>query len=267
MALGSDHIGKARYVIGTSGYSFADWVGSFYEPSTRPQDMFKAYAEHFKAVELNFTFYRIEAASTLDKLARTSPADFGFWVKANRRITHEQDRLATQPFLENLQPLTDSGKLYGVLLQFPQSFHRTSASRKFLDSTLTLLDSLRLAVEFRHCSWDCDATVNSLRERAVTLVIPDCPDIASLYRPKPTLTSPVGYLRLHSRDPAKWYGGPAQRYDYNYTDSELKAIAEQWSASHIEAQNVFAFFNNCHLGQAARNAQAFSKILSLLAND
>lgn len=257
-----------KYIVGTSGYSFTDWVGSFYPSGTRQKDMFDLYSEHFEAVELNFTFYRLEAASTLDKLAQSSPEGFQFWVKANRKITHEPDRDATSQFLENLQPLGNSGKLSGVLLQFPQSFRRVTANRQYLGTTLDDLASVPLAVEFRHNSWDHPSTVNGLAERNVTLVIPDCPDIAGLYRPEPTATTKTGYLRLHSRDAEKWYAGMAKRYDYNYSEEELASLAKSWSQLGKQAQQVFAFFNNCHHGQAAQNAEAFCRILGQLgAND
>ena len=256
-----------KHIVGTSGYSFTDWVGSFYPSGTRQKDMFALYSEHFEAVELNFTFYRLEAALTLDKLARTSPAHFQFWVKANRKITHEPDRDAASQFLQNLQPMSSSGKLSGVLLQFPQSFRRTVDSRKYLAQTLDDLACVDLAVEFRHSSWDHSSTVTGLAERNVTLVIPDCPAIANLYRPEPTATTKTGYLRLHSRDPDKWYAGMAKRYDYNYSDEELKSLAKSWSQLPKEMKKVFAFFNNCHHGQAAQNAEAFRRILGQIGSD
>lgn len=253
-----------KHIVGTSGYSFTDWLGAFYPAGTKQKDMFDLYAQHFKAVELNFTFYRLEAASTLAKLAQKSPNDFQFWVKANRKITHEPDRRAASQFLENLQSLSSSGKLSGVLLQFPQSFHRTVANRQYLATTLADLDSVPLAVEFRHYSWEHSSTLSSLTDRNVTLVIPDCPKIKGLYRPEPAVTSSTGYLRLHSRNADKWYAGMAQRYDYNYTDAELKSLAKTWSQLGKELRQVFTFFNNCHHGQAAQNAESFRKILSRL---
>ena len=241
---------ERKFVVGTSGYSFADWVGQFYPPATKAKDMFSLYAEQFKTVELNFTFYRMEAAGTLAKLAQKSPADFHFWVKANRRITHQPDSQAGAEFIENLQPMAGSGKLAGVLLQFPQSFHRTIANRKYLGSVLEDLASLDLAVEFRHCSWGHPSTVTGLGQRGVALVIPDCPAIASLYRPQPTVISNLGYLRLHSRDARNWYAGMAQRYDYSYSDQELKEIVEQWTAPATQAPHAPP---SAHIVHAARH--------------
>jgi len=94
-----------------------------------------------------------------------------------------------------------------------------------------------------------------------TLVIPDVPDIASLYHHRPVLTSKTGYLRLHSRDARLWYAGSAARYDYHYSDSELRDIAAGWVDVTKAADKVYSFFNNCHQGQAAENAEAFRRIV------
>ena len=253
-----------QYVVGTSGYSFADWVGPFYPPGTRQREMLRYYVQRFQTVELNFTFYRMPSASTLDRIARASPAGFEFWVKANQQLTHQRDRSGCGEFLQNLQPLRDSGKLAGVLLQFPQSFHRTIASRKYLAAALADMQSAPLAVEFRHRSWEHPSTLEGLRERNVTLAVPDAPELADLYHSPPAATTRTGYVRLHSRDAGKWYAGAADRYDYSYSEAELKAVANDWSELADQVDRVYAFFNNCHRGQAAANAEAFRRIVGQL---
>jgi uncharacterized protein YecE (DUF72 family) len=250
-----------KYLVGTSGYSFDDWVGPFYQPGTRRNEMFQAYVQAFETVELNYTFYRMPSARTLESLARRSPPAFSFWVKANQRTTHKQDRSAGPPFLEHIVPLAEAGKLAGVLLQFPQSFHRTIANRKYLAECLTDLAGPALAVEFRHCSWQHPSVVEGLRQRDVTLVIPDVPPIGALYQSPPLVTNAVGYLRLHSRTADLWYAGAVERYDYDYSDAELRDLLGQWSQVENEVEKVFAFFNNCHRAQAAANAEAFRRIL------
>ena len=252
---------RPRFIIGTSGYSFVDWVGPFYPPATRQGDMFACYVEHFETVELNFTYYRMPTARTLDKLARTSPPGFSFWVKANQETTHKQNRSVAGEFIENLLPLTDAGKLAGVLLQFPQSFHRTVASRKYLAAAIADFQPLPLAVEFRHRSWQQPATLDGLRQRDVTLVVPDVPALPDLFHHPAAATSATGYFRLHSRNAANWYAGAVERYDYNYDHDELTELIQEWSELDQPLEQVFAFFNNCHRGQAAENAQAFQRIL------
>lgn len=251
-----------KFRIGTSGFSFADWVGTFYPEGTRQGDMFGHYVQHFTTVELNFSFYRIPTAKTLARIAERSGEGFEFWVKANQETTHRQNRSVAGEFVDNLAPMREAGKLAGVLLQFPQSFGRTVANRKYLAAAVGDLGAVPLAVEFRHRSWDCPQTLAGLGERGVTLVIPDAPEIRDLYRPAPALTTRSGYLRLHSRDAGKWYSGAAARYDYNYSAQQLRDIAGRWLALAAQADKVYAFFNNCHGGQAAANAEAFQKILS-----
>jgi len=253
-----------QYVVGTSGYSFADWVGPFYPPGTRPGKMFAHYAARFEAVELNFTFYRLPAPATLERMARLSPPGFAFYLKANQLITHQRDRSVSRQFLDSLYPLQSQGKLAGVLLQFPQSFHRTVANRRYLAAALADFESVPTAVEFRHGSWEAPSTLAGLRDRNVALVVPDVPDLPDLFAPPATATTTTGYLRLHSRDAGKWYAGYADRYDYSYDESELKALAGEWSELADQVERVYAFFNNCHRGQAAQNAEAFRRIVGQL---
>ena len=253
---------KTKYIVGTSGYSFADWIGTFYPPGTQRGDMLTQYVNHFETVELNFSYYRIPNQATLGRMAAKVPEGFTFWVKANQKTTHRQDRSISGEFLDALTPMAESGKLAGVLLQFPQSFHRTVANRKYLAGAIEDFSSVPLAVEFRHFSWDDPSTLTGLRERNVTLVIPDVPELAGLYRPAaPVVTTATGYLRFHSRTGAKWYAGGPERYDYNYSSDELKAVLTEWSALENEVEKVYAFFNNCHRGQAAQNAEAFRRLL------
>lgn len=253
-----------RYAVGTSGYSFADWAGTFYPPGTRRGDMLEIYAGRFETVELNFSFYRMPTAEALARMAARTPEGFTFWVKANRQITHEGDPSVTAAFVDALAPLQSAGRLAGVLLQFPQSFHRTAASRQHLADALAAFQNRLaepLAVEFRHASWDHPRTCDGLRTRNVSVVVPDAPAIPALFRPEPIVTGPVGYLRLHSRDARKWYAGAAERYDYDYREDELRDILSHWQGPAAAAETTYTFFNNCHRGQAAANAQAFRRIL------
>lgn len=256
--------GKPDFLIGTSGYSFDDWVGTFYPAGTQKRDMFGLYTQEFAVAELNFTYYRMPVPRTLEALARKSNAAFRFWVKANRATTHEQQRDTAGPFLEGIGPLINTGKLAGVLLQFPQSFHRTVDTRKFLAATLEDFATVPLAVEFRHGSWQHPNTDRDLRDRGITLVVPDVPDLKGLFHHAAAATTATGYLRLHSRDAPKWYAKDADRYDYHYRDAELQELAEQWSNLPTPVDQVYAFFNNCHGGQAADNAQAFARIVAEL---
>jgi len=249
------------YIVGTSGYSFKDWVGAWYPEGTASSDMLAYYADRFDIVELNFTYYRMPVARTLDAMIRKVPPHFRFWIKANSKTTHEQDRSIVREYLDNISPLVTNDRLAGVLMQFPQSFHRTVDSRKYLAAALEDFASVPVAVEFRHRSWENPATCEGLRDRQATLVIPDVPDLPGLFHAPVMATSPTGYLRLHSRDAEKWYAGGAERYDYNYSREDMAAFIKAWEELAEPLEGVYVFFNNCHRGQAARNAEAFRRIV------
>ncbi len=251
-----------KFVVGTSGWSFTDWVGPFYPPGTRKSEMFSSYVQAFNTVEVNYTYYRMPSGRTMQGLARKSPPNFDFWVKANQDFTHNGDIEGASAFLEALEPLVRHQKLAGVLLQFPQAFHRTSANRRYLSDLIDAFQPAPLAVEFRHRSWQVDSVDQGLAQRNVSLVIPDVPDIPALFHHHPQLTSPVGYLRLHSRKAENWYAGAVERYDYHYDEEQLEQILTQWTdCLDSQVDKVYAFFNNCHRGQAARNAETFRRLV------
>jgi len=254
-------IAPGKFIVGTSGYSFEDWVGPFYPPGTKDRSMFDHYARNFQTTELNFTFYSMPFPRTLESLARRSSEGFSFWLKAHGDITHKHNLSICDEFIEDLSPLRIHNKLAGVLLQFPQSFRRTIENRKFLASAIDAMKTVPLAVEFRHKTWDVPESYQGLRDRDVACVVPDEPDLPELYHPRPLATNATAYLRLHSRDAAKWYGSDKERYDYDYSEQELRDVLTDWSNQPFAVDRVYTFFNNCHAGHAAANAMAFKKIL------
>src|SRR5258708_9199027 len=79
-----------RILVGTSGYSYKEWKGSFYPEDIKAADMLRYYAERFKTVEINNTFYRMPGTDMLERWMAVVPEDFTFILKASRRITHEK---------------------------------------------------------------------------------------------------------------------------------------------------------------------------------
>jgi uncharacterized protein YecE (DUF72 family) len=242
--------------IGTSGYSFRDWVGTVYPPGTRASDMLPTYARDFDGVEINFTYYRDPTPEIFAAMLRKVDRDFEFVVKAPAGVTHERDRMraALETFLPSLQPLMDAGQLGAVLAQFPQSFHHDSAS---IDHLKALADALPLEaiptnVEFRHDSWNDDDVYERLRHLGFGFVNVDLPELQHLPRPTQIATSDVAYFRLHGRNAAAWHHpkSGSHRYDYLYRDDELDEWAARIEPSLATAQKVYVFNNNCHKGSS-----------------
>jgi len=246
----------AEIRVGTSGYSFRDWVGTVYPSGTRAAEYFGRYARDFDAVEVNSTFYRIPSPDVTMRMAEKAPSGYCFTVKAPRQMSHNRDGYATAegPFLRALKPLADGGMLGGILVQFPQSFHREKKSAEVLPRLADTFRSAghRVFVEFRHCSWYCDAVFGRMQDLGLGMVNVDLPAIGSLPEPSSIATSDAAYVRLHGRNRDMWHDHPtpSHRYDYSYADREL----DEWVAR-IEqmAQRVgivFAFTNNCHMGSS-----------------
>jgi uncharacterized protein YecE (DUF72 family) len=246
-------------VIGTWGFSFQDWVGPFYPPGTRAGGMLGHYAEHFSAVEVNATYYRIPPPRTMESLDARTPSSFEFVVKAHQSMTHEKlepDEATFAAFADCVAPLVAAGKLRGVLLQFPWAFRPNLAARARLELLHERLSPLGpLFAEFRHASWLAERVFRFLDERGIGYCSVDEPPLPGLVPPVARLTGPIGYVRLHGRNAATWWGrGSGDRYDYDYSPAELHEWVQKIRELAERSSKVYVFFNNCHAGQAARNA-------------
>src|ERR1700745_3824367 len=133
--------------IGTSGYSYTDWVGDFYPPNTRSEQMLGYYCQHFPLVELNFTFYRPPTRGMLLRLADKTPAGFQFLVKLPQSISHQESPFDLPGFRHAAEGLALRGQLAGVLCQLPQATHCTRGACDWVGTLAGELGHLRLAVE------------------------------------------------------------------------------------------------------------------------
>jgi uncharacterized protein YecE (DUF72 family) len=184
-----------RVLVGTSGYSYKEWKGTFYPDDLPAAKMLGFYANHFDTVEINNTFYRMPEAKMLEKWAGDVPERFTFILKAPQRITH-QKRLAgtaddVRHFFDTASVL--GGKLGPALFQLPPYSRKDAGKlREFMH---TLPPDQKVAFEFRHESW-FDAEIHDiLRSRDAALCVADTDEVAD---PDGLLvtTSSWGYVRL-----------------------------------------------------------------------
>ncbi|HET7697908.1 MAG TPA: DUF72 domain-containing protein [Vicinamibacterales bacterium] len=181
-----------RYLVGTSGYNYPEWRGSFYPEKFPTARMLAYYAERFTTVEVNYTFYRMPTPALLEGWAKGTPDRFTFTLKAPRRITHDA-RLQrvedlTQTFCRTAATL--GGKLGVLLFQLPPTMKRDDAVLgAFVD---TLPEGTRAAFEFRHASWHDDAVFAALRRRNLALCIADSEKMSTPV----VATADYAYFRL-----------------------------------------------------------------------
>ncbi len=179
--------------VGTSGYSYKEWKGSFYPEKILAKDMLRYYSERLSTVEINATFYRMPQPSMLENWKEQVPPTFRFALKAPQRITHikrlKESEEETKYFLDTASVLGD--ELGVVLFQLPPNF------KKDLPRLETFLAQLpaatRAAFEFRHPTWFDDDVLDLLRSQNRPLVVSDTDDMPTTHIDK---TADWGYLRL-----------------------------------------------------------------------
>jgi len=248
--------------VGTSGYSFADWRGAFYPPDIDKGKMLDYYVRHFSTVEINSTYYRIPHPAVMVNIVRKAPPGFDFMVKVPQSLTHRRTDIEEDlaKFTEAIRPFEASGKLAGLLAQFPYSFKFSNDSLDYLATCREALSAHRLFVEFRHNSWENRVMYDRLRAEKVGYVSVDEPQLTGLLKPHLVTTTDVGYIRLHGRNADKWWNGGSLRYDYSYTAEELEVWQKKIENIKYKVKKMYVFFNNCHRGKAVSNAQQFVRL-------
>lgn len=252
--------------IGTSGYSYDDWKGVFYPEKMNKKDFLSFYAEAFRTVEINFTYYRIPSPMTFVQMLRKVPEDFEFVVKTPKEFTHEREKLtgAAPMYSEGIQPLVDAGQLGCLLAQFPQSFHLNDDNLSHLRRVReAIAPDIPINVEFRSREWITDEVFSFLRENNLGFVCVDMPDLPGLIPPVVQATNRIGYVRFHGRLKGSWYQHEEarERYNYEYSPQEL----EEWMPRIAElegmAEDVYLFANNHPMGKAIKTAIALAQKL------
>ncbi len=251
--------------IGTSGYSFADWVGPFYPSGIPKGKMLDHYVDHFDTVEINSTYYRIPHQRIFYNIEQKTPPNFEFIVKAHRSFTHDRQGQveAADELRRALEPLANAGKLKGILAQFPWSFKRSTTGLEYVKTGAQLFRDFPLFVEFRHNSWTRRDVFMSLYQDGIGYVCVDEPQLPGMLAPGDQRTTDTGYVRFHGRNADKWWEGGSQRYDYTYSDDQLKEWITRLDKLRTKAKKVFVFFNNCYQGQAVRDAKRMIQLLGI----
>lgn len=225
---------------GTSGFAYPEWKGSFYPETLPARAMLGFYAEHFAAVEINNTFYRMPTAEQLHLWCEQVPDGFRFVLKAPQRITH---RKRLREVAEDWRYFSDAaeamgGRLGPILVQLPPNL---KLDLERLEAFLSLVpETQRVAVEFRHPSWLDEPVYDALRRHRAALCIAH----GETGDPVPVLaTAGWGYARLRN---------------VAYSDEELRLWAERLAAQ--PWQELFVFFKHEDAGTGPRLAKRFSEL-------
>lgn len=231
-------------LIGTSGYNYQEWKGSFYPADLPARKMLPYYASQFATVEINYTFYRMPTPKLIAGWREQVPPSFRFTLKAPKRITHDK-RLRAAEVADSLNAFLTAASELGpqraaLLFQLPPNFKK---DLPLLNEFLSLLPPKTVAAfEFRNASWLEDDVYDALRARNVALCIAD-----SESRETPIIaTADYAYLRLR---------------DEGYGDADIARWAATAKKLSETAKDVFVYFKHEDEGKGAAFGLQMMKLL------
>ncbi|BBZ52505.1 hypothetical protein MHEI_42220 [Mycobacterium heidelbergense] len=222
-----------------------------YPPGLSPARRLARYAEVFDTVELNASFYRWPKDSTFAGWRDQLPSGFTMSVKAHRGLTHYRRLSSPEPWIERFERCWQLlGDRHGVLLVQLHPEQRRDDAR--LDAFLqSVPQSIRVAVELRHPSWNDEAVYRLLERRRAAYVVMSGPGLACV----PRATTDLVYVRMHGPDRDAIYAGC-------YSDDELRSWAGRIVEWDADGRDVWAYFNNDLGGHAVRNALRLRELVS-----
>jgi uncharacterized protein YecE (DUF72 family) len=230
-----------RLLVGTSGYNFPEWRGSFYPPKLASAKWLEYYAQQLGTVEINYTFYRMPNEKTINAWNAATPESFTFVLKAPQRITHiARLRNIDEPlrnFLDVIRKL--NAKLGAVLFQLPPNFKKDLA--RVGDLLTQFPTDVRAACEFRHASWWSDDVYDLLRSTNTALCIADTEEGTTPL----VATADFGYIRLR---------------DEGYDEAGLRDWMTKVQALGSAWTDAFIFFKHEEKGMGPKLARQFLQL-------
>jgi uncharacterized protein YecE (DUF72 family) len=230
--------------VGTSGYNYPEWKGSFYPADLAAAKMLPYYAARFPTVEINYTFYRMPSEKILAGWSQQSPPEFRFTLKAPRRITHDAKLVGCEDLTESFCRVagTLGPKLGALLFQLPPSLKKDLPR---LDGFLASLPpKAPAAFEFRHASWFEEDVFARLRERGKALCVADSEKLETPLE----VTADYGYFRLR---------------DEGYQSLDIAEWGRKIAGLQSRCKEIFVYFKHEEEGKGPAFAHELMKHLGL----
>lgn len=256
--------------VGPAGWSYDDWQGIVH-PRCTGLERLRAVSRMFDLIEINTTFYgppSPAAARSWTEAVRDRPR-FRFTAKLSRRFTHDDPRtwrLADRDdFRAGLEPLREAGALGPLLCQFPHSFTARDASLRRLERIRRAFPEARLVLEVRHLSWLAEAAMGRVGDLGYSFCCIDQPPARDAIGLEARATGPIGYLRLHGRNAAKWFDRGAavhEKYDWLYPEEQIAEIVQVARDLRERTEELYVVANNHFAGKGPATALEIAHALA-----
>lgn len=246
------YLGHMVVRIGTSGWSYDHWKDVLYERGLPAAERLSRYAREFDTVELNASFYRWPRDTAFESWRDRLPLGFSLSVKAPRGLTHGRRLRSPEQWVERITRAWDvlGDRRGAVLVQLHPALERDDTLlNHFLDC---MPSRVRLAIEFRHPSWNDEDVYELLRCHGAAYVVMSGTGMPCVLR----ATAELVYVRLHGPDDAALYAG-------SYRDEDLRWWADRIAEWDGQGRDVLTYFNNDGDGNAVRNARTLRTLLAL----
>jgi len=260
-----------KFYIGTAGWSYKDWVPSFYPKNQSAGfDWLQFYSHNFNCVEVNSTYYVYISPKIVDGWIKkvSDSDDFIFDVKLHQDFTHKRnyDEQKIKVVRYNLDLLANAERLGGLLIQFPYSFSFDNSAVHYIQRLRDTFQNYNCFVEVRHSSWKNKKTLEFFKDANITFCTIDQPQIGQAMQFEPVITNDKAYIRFHGRNETAWknsinnygkkqsYEQRSERYKYLYSPGELIEIEQKIKSVQEKVKEVHVIMNNHPQGNAVANA-------------
>jgi uncharacterized protein YecE (DUF72 family) len=270
-----------KIYIGTAGWSYQDWIGSFYPKKNSANfDWLEFYSHYFNCVEVNTTYYAYTSDKVVNAWIRKTAdvEDFTFTIKLHQDFTHaknyDQQKINAVRYI--LDMLRKAERLGGLLIQFPYSFSFNDSNINYVKELREIFQNYDCFIEVRHKSWNNKNSFELFEQLDMVYATIDQPQIGEAIPFNPAVTKNKAYVRLHGRNAEAWkqsvnnfqsrqgraltdgkkqtYEEQSERYNYLYSHSELIEIEQLIEPLLKSMKKIFIIFNNHPRGNAVANA-------------
>lgn len=259
------------FYIGTAGWSYKDWVPSFYpKQQSGGFDWLQFYAHYFNCVEVNSTYHTYLSPKVVEGWIRKveDSDNFIFNIKLHQDFTHKRifDEENIKGVRYNLDLLRKAERLGGLLLQFPYSFSFDEISITHISKLKDIFPDINCFVEVRHSSWRNKKAYDFFKESDLTFCTIDQPQVGQAIPFKPIVTNNKAYIRFHGKNVEAWkksissFGQPqtyeeqSSRYKYLYSPGELIEFMQEIKSIENKVKEIHIIMNNHPQGDAVANA-------------